>query len=115
MLVTKSKTGVGNQVAKVLYLGSSKHTFLQVDGEALEAAKIEDTAEILLMRFHKVGENQDIIKIDETKWKLTKDLVHHPLESLGGVPEAKGKTGNSKRPKGWMLAFLGMLVGLMGI
>ena len=66
----------------------------------MEAADIKDTAEMLLLRLQGVGENQDIIKIDETKWKFTKDLVHHHLESPGGVSEAKGKAEKLEEAKG---------------
>ena len=57
----------------------------------MEVAEVKDTLDMLLVRLQGVGKNQDIIKIDETKWKITKDFVHHPLESLGSFPEAKGK------------------------
>ena len=33
-------------MSKLLNLRSSKNTLLQVDGEALEAAKVEDTADV---------------------------------------------------------------------
>ena len=34
---------------KILNLRSSKNTLLQVDGEAMEAAEVEDTAVVKLM------------------------------------------------------------------
>ena len=56
----------------------------------MEVAEVEHTAEMLLMRGQRVGENQYIVKIDKTKQKITKDPVHHPLESLGGRETKKG-------------------------
>ena len=53
----------------------------------MEAAEVQHTAEMFLMRGQRVGENQYIAKIDKTKLSLTKDPVHHPLEGLGTVSE----------------------------
>ena len=41
------------------------------------------------MRGQRVGENQYTVNIDKTKQKITKDPVHHPLEGLGRITEAK--------------------------
>ena len=40
----------GDGVAQILNCRSSEGTLLQVDGEALEAAEVKHTAEMLLMR-----------------------------------------------------------------
>ena len=79
---------------------SSKGTLLQVDGEAVEGAEVEHTEEMLLMRGQGVGESQYVIKVDETKQKISKGLVHHSLESLGSVPEAKREAKELKESKG---------------
>ena len=44
--------------------------------------------------------NKDVVKIDKTKWKITKDPVHHPLEGPGSIPEAKRKAEKFKEAKG---------------
>ena len=82
-------------------------------GETVEVAEVEDTSKMLLMRFQGVGENQDIIEIDETKWKPNKYPVYHPLESLGGVPEAKGKAKKLEDAK-WSDNGLGNVGGSPG-
>ena len=89
LLADGGGAGAGDRVAQILNSKSSKGTLLQFDGEAVEAAEVKHTTEMLLMRGQKVAENQYIVKIDKTKRKLTKDPVHHPMEGLGSVLEAK--------------------------
>ena len=91
-------------MAKILNMRSNECTLFKVDGEAVEAAEVEDMAEMLLVRVQGVGKNQYIIQIDETKWEIAKDFVHHPLENLGLMP--KGRRRNSKRSKGVMKVVL---------
>ena len=66
----------------------------------MEAAEVQHTAEMFLMRGQRVGENQYIAKIDKTKLYLTKDPVHHPLEGLGTVSEVKREAEKLKKAKG---------------
>ena len=105
----------GDRVSLVLNLRSSKGTHLQVDSEALKAVEVEHTVEMLLMRGQGVGKNPNIFKVDETKQKISKDLVHHSLEGLGSIPEANRKAEKLKSPKGVMMAVFGILAGLIGI
>ena len=100
MLVKRSRTRAGDKMAKVIYLGSSKHALLQVDGEAIEVTVVKDVAKVQLMRLPEVRKHQNIIKINETEREITKDLVHHPLKSLGGIPEAKGEAEELEEAKG---------------
>ena len=67
------------------------------------------------MRGQRVGENQDVIKLDKTKWEITKDFAHHPLESLGDVPEAKREAEEFKESKGSNDGGLGNVCELMGL
>ena len=67
------------------------------------------------MRGKGVGENQDFIKVDKTKWEITKDPVHYPVEGLGSVLEAKKEAEKLKGPKGVMMTVFGILAGLMEI
>ena len=53
-------------------------------------------AEMLLMRRQGVGKKQNIVKVDKTKRKISKDLVRHSLDSLGSIPEAKRKAEELK-------------------
>ena len=114
LLADGGGAGAGDRVAQILNSKSSKGTLLQFDGEAVEAAEVKHTTEMLLMRGQKVAENQYIVKIDKTKRKLTKDPVHHSLEGLGSVLEAKRGQRNSKRLKGVRLAVFEILAGLIG-
>ena len=52
------------------------------------------------MRLQGVREHQNVIKIDKTKQKFSKDPVYHPLEGLGRVPEAKREAEELKESKG---------------
>ena len=90
----------GDGVAQILNSRSSKGTLLQVDGEAMEVAEVEHTAEMLLMRGQRVGEIQYVVKVNKTKGKITKDPVHHPLEVLGSNPEAKREAEKLEEAKG---------------
>ena len=101
-------------MAKILDVRSSEGTLHQIDGEAVEAAEVEDTAEMLLVRVQRVGKNQCIIQIDVTKWEITKDFVHDPLESLGGVPEAKREAKELEEAKGSGDGSLGNVGGSHG-
>ena len=86
-------------MSKIHNLRSSKNTLLKVDGEAVEAAEVEDVAEVKLMISQGVGENQNIIQVDEAEWQITKDSVHHPLKRLSSIPEAKRKAKKLKEAK----------------
>ena len=44
----RSRSRAGDLMSKILNLRSSKNTFLQVDGETMEAAEVKDTAEVKL-------------------------------------------------------------------
>ena len=55
----------------------------------MEAAEVEHIAGMPLMRGQRVGENQDVVKIDKVKGEITKDPVHYPLKGLSSIPEAK--------------------------
>ena len=100
MLAEGGGDGTGDRVAQILNSRSCKGTLLQVDGEAMEVAEVKHTAEIMRMRGKKVGENKNVIKIDKTKWKITKYPVHHPLEGLGSVLEAKRKVKKFEEAEG---------------
>ena len=49
MLMERSRSRAGDQMSKILNLRSIKITLHQVDGEAMEVAEVEDTAEMKLM------------------------------------------------------------------
>ena len=100
MLAEGDGAGTGDGVAQILNSRSSKGTLLQVDSEAMESAEVEHMAEMLLMRGQRVGENQYIVKINKSKWKINKDPVHHPLEGLGSIPEAEREVEKLEEAKG---------------
>ena len=66
----------------------------------MEATEGEHTAKMLLMRGQGVEWNQYVVKVDESKQKISKDLVHHSLEGLGSVPKAKREAEKFKEYKG---------------
>ena len=79
---------------------SSKGTLLQVDGEAMEVAEVKHTVEMLLMRGPGVGKKQNIIKVDETQWNISKHHVHHSLQGLGSIVETKREAEELEEAKG---------------
>ena len=86
-------------MSKILNMRSSKNTLLQVDGEAIEAAEVEDTVEVKLMIRQGASENQNIIQVDEAERQITKDSVHHLLKHLNSISEAKREAEKLKEAK----------------
>ena len=65
----------------------------------MEVEQLEHLAEMVYMSVEIRTEDQDIIDIYKTKRKVTKDLIHHPLEGVLGVPESKRKAEEFKHTK----------------
>ena len=66
----------------------------------MEAAEVEDMVEVKLMIGQGVGNNQNVIQVDKTEGQIPKDPVHHSLEHLSSVPEAKVESDELKESKG---------------
>ena len=49
-------------------------------------AETKNLPEVVHMEGEVLGEDQDIIHVDETKQKLTQDKVHHALKSVSSIP-----------------------------
>ena len=45
------------------------------------------------------AKHQDIIDVGETIRKVSKDRIHHPLEGVPCIPEAKGKAQKLEHPE----------------
>ena len=87
-------------MSKILNLRSSKITLLQVDGEAVKAAEVDDTVEVKLMINQGARENQNIIQVDGPERKIPKDSVYHPLKHLSSISEAEREAEKLKEAKG---------------
>ena len=63
------------------------------------------------MRREVLGEDKDVIQVEEAEGKITQNLIHKVLELVTSIPEAKR---NSNIPKGVMIAVLWMSSGETG-
>ena len=79
-----------------LEFGNGENTLGKDNGETLEAEQLQHLAEMVYMGVEIRTEDQDILDIDKTKRKVTKDLIHHPLEGVPGIPESKRKVEELK-------------------
>ena len=60
--------------------------------------------------------DEDIVQVDEDKWQVEAQPVHHALEGVASIPEAKGHGKPLKQTKGGgMTAVLAMSPSAMGI
>ena len=60
---------------------------------------LKEFLEVLFVSFHVLACYQDIIYIYECEIQSLKDSVHHALESLGGIFEAKRHPKKLKKTK----------------
>ena len=76
-------------VTKKLEAGDCKFALGKADGEAMKSADVQDGSEVVLVRLEVRRENKDVINVNKGIRKSTHYQVHHPLESLASVSEAK--------------------------
>ena len=81
-------TGVGEVVSQELEFESGEYTLRKADGETLEVEQLECLAEMVYMSVKIRTQNQYIINIHKTEWKVPKDLINHPLEGVSGISES---------------------------
>ena len=62
-------------------------------------AETENLSEVVQVVGEVLIEYEDLIYSDKTEGKLTMDKVHHPLECVSSVPEAKGHVQKFKHTK----------------
>ena len=86
-------------VSQELEFGNSEYTLGKAGCEPLEAEQLKHQAEKVYMSVEIKTEDQDIINIYKTKRKVTKDLIHHPLEGVPGFPESERKAEDLEHTK----------------
>ena len=62
---------------------------VQVDGNTMISAELKNLLKIILMRGYVRKVDKDVIQVDEAKWQITKNIIHHSLEHLSHIPNAK--------------------------
>jgi len=72
-----------------LEAGDRKLAFGKADGESMNPANLEDRPEVFHVRLEVGREHEDVIHVNKSIRKSTHNQIHHPLESLASVPEAK--------------------------
>ena len=78
-------------MAKAFDLISAKCALLAFSKELVLAQPLKNFAQVLVVLFHSIAENQDVIKIDYYKLPqhVTKRVRHQPLEGSWCVTQAK--------------------------
>ena len=82
-----------------LYLRHCEFQLGQAYRQSMLLTKEEDLAKMIYVLFLTATEHQDIVDVGEAIRKISKDRVHHPLESVPCVPEAEGQVQELKHPK----------------
>ena len=100
---------------KVGQLRGPKDALSPVDHQAIGGEELEDMLQMIGMVREVCAGHEDVIEVDEHEGNPAKDAVHQPLESLGGILEAEGHAKKLHKPKGVMIAVLGMSAGAIGI
>ena len=62
-------------------------------------AELKNFSQVRNMGTDVLGENQNVIHIDKTEREVTKNLVHHSLERLACISQAKRKPEELKHTK----------------
>ena len=87
-------------VAKEIDRRLGKGPFGEDNKEAIRGEDREELLEVGKVFLEGRAGNQDIIKINENKGKVMEDVVHHPLECLSRVAEAKRHGEGLEEAKG---------------
>ena len=62
---------------------------VQVNGITMISAELENLLKMILMRGLIQKVDKDVIQVVESKWQITKKIIHHSLEHLSHIPNAK--------------------------
>ena len=62
---------------------------VQVDGITMISAELENLLKMILMRGLIQKVDKDVIQVVESKWQITKKIIHHSLKHLSHIPNAK--------------------------
>ena len=57
-------------------------------------------SEVINMRRKILGEDKNVIHIDETEWNITQNLIYKALEHVTSIPKAKRHAQELKHPEG---------------
>ena len=89
-----------DNVAKEGHLSLSKKALGQVHHQNKGPQSLEDQAEVANMGGKIRAGDEDVVQVDEDEWQVYDQPVHHALEGVASVPEAKGHGKPLKQTKG---------------
>ena len=76
-------------VAKEINFGHSKLAFFKLDDQTVFLEAVEKDDKMSFMFFRVSACHQDIVKVHKERIEISQDVVHEPLESLGGIVMSK--------------------------
>ena len=100
MLGQQITTGGGEKMAKKLNLGDSKLAFQKPNCQAMLPIEDKNLLEVVHMRREVLGEDKDVIQVEEAEGKITQNLIHEDLENVISNLEAKRHAKKFKHPEG---------------
>ena len=86
-------------MAKKFNLGDSKIAFQKPNCQVMFPTEDKNLSEMIHMRRKILGEDKDVIHVDEAKEKIPQNLIHKELEHVTSISEAKGHANKFKHPK----------------
>ena len=89
-------TSCGEKISKKLDLGDCKLAFLKPNHQSMD----KNLSGMIHIRREILGEDKNIIQVDEAERKITQNLIHKALECVTSVFEAKGHAKELEHPKG---------------
>ena len=90
-------------MSKKLDLGECEFALGKPNCQAMLLTDDKNLLDVIHMRREILGEDKNVIHIDEAEWKITQKFIHKALECVTGIPEAKGHAQEFKHPKGVMM------------
>jgi hypothetical protein len=89
-------------VSQVLDFALEEEAFMQACIELVLLEHLENCVQVLKMLFARLGEDEDVIQVDEYKFAhlMPEDLVHDLLERGRGVGETKAEHFELEVPNG---------------
>ena len=91
-------------MAKKLNLGDSKLAFLKPNCQVMLPTEDKNLLEMIHMRREILGEDKDVINVDEAEWKIAQNLIQKVLEHVTSFLRPKGMQKNLNIPKRVMMA-----------
>ena len=101
-------------VDEILYprneISGTRKTLGRVQEDAVILQLIEEDAEVLVVFLGRTAKDKDVY-VCKTEIQVFEDLIHETLEGRAALRRPKDIKGNSKRPKGVVIAAFGCLQG----